>query len=40
VITVEGLPWRVKLPEQVAWDDRIGESVRQAAGVPIRVELS
>ena len=40
VVSIEGVPWRVKLPEQVAWDDRIDESVRQAAGLPVRVELS
>ena len=40
VVSIEGAPWRVKLPEQVAWDDRIDESVRQAAGLPVRVELS
>ena len=40
VVSIEGAPWKVKLPEQVAWDDRIDESVRQAAGLPVRVELS
>jgi hypothetical protein len=39
MVSIEGVPWRVKLPEQVAWDEQIDESLRRAAGVPIRVEL-
>jgi len=30
---------QVMLPDRVAWDERLGEIIRRAAGVPVRVEL-
>ncbi len=30
---------QVMLPDRVAWDERLGEILRRAAGVPVRVEL-
>ena len=38
-ISVAGAARQVRLPDRVAWDDRLAEAVRRAAGVPIRVEL-
>jgi hypothetical protein len=39
-IPVAGVTRRVLLPERVAWDDRIGEQVRRAAGgLSVAVEL-
>jgi hypothetical protein len=29
----------VRLPDHVAWDERLGEVVRRAAGVAVSVEL-
>ena len=39
VIGVPGATWQVKLPERVAWDERLPEALRRAAGVTISVEL-
>jgi hypothetical protein len=39
VISMTGAAWQVKLKERVAWDDRLAETVRRAAGVPLTVEL-
>ncbi|HET7685483.1 MAG TPA: DNA polymerase III subunit alpha, partial [Candidatus Limnocylindria bacterium] len=39
VIGMTGAPWQVKLPERVAWDDRLADSLRRVAGVPLTVEL-
>jgi OB-fold nucleic acid binding domain len=39
VVSMTGADWQVKLQERVAWDDRLGETVRRAAGVPVAVEL-
>jgi len=36
---VAGATRQVRLPDRVAWDDRLGEVVRRAAGVPVAVEL-
>jgi hypothetical protein len=30
---------QVRLPHLAEWDDRLGEVVRQAAGLPVAVEL-
>jgi hypothetical protein len=30
---------QVRLPDRVAWDDRLADAVRRAAGVPVTVEL-
>ncbi|MBA2634924.1 MAG: DNA polymerase III subunit alpha [Chloroflexi bacterium] len=38
-ISVAGATRQVRLPDRVAWDDRLGELVRRAAGVPVAVEL-
>ncbi|MGH2446238.1 MAG: DNA polymerase III subunit alpha, partial [Candidatus Limnocylindria bacterium] len=38
-ISVAGAVRQVRLPDRVAWDDRLGEAVRRAAGVPVAVEL-
>jgi len=38
-ISVAGATRQVRLPDRVAWDDRLGEAVRRAAGVPVSVEL-
>jgi hypothetical protein len=39
VIGVPGATWQVKLPERVAWDERLPDALRRAAGVTISVEL-
>ncbi|MGH2357701.1 MAG: DNA polymerase III subunit alpha, partial [Candidatus Limnocylindria bacterium] len=39
LISMVGADWRVRLTERVAWDDRLIESLRGAAGVPVVVEL-
>jgi hypothetical protein len=38
-ISVAGATRQVRLPDRVAWDDRLGEAVQRAAGVPVAVEL-
>jgi hypothetical protein len=38
-ISVAGATRQVRLPDRVAWDDRIGEAIARAAGVPVTVEL-
>ncbi|MGI8830308.1 MAG: DNA polymerase III subunit alpha, partial [Candidatus Limnocylindria bacterium] len=38
-LSVAGATRQVRLPDRVAWDDRLGEAVRRAAGVPVAVEL-
>ncbi|MBW3613198.1 MAG: DNA polymerase III subunit alpha, partial [Chloroflexi bacterium] len=38
-LSVAGATRQVRLPDRVAWDDRLGEVVRRAAGVPVDVEL-
>ena len=38
-ISVAGASRQVRLPDRVAWDDRLAEAVGRAAGVPLNVEL-
>ncbi|HET7520576.1 MAG TPA: DNA polymerase III subunit alpha, partial [Candidatus Limnocylindria bacterium] len=38
-IPVAGAARQVRLPHQAEWDDRLADVVRQAAGVPVSVEL-
>jgi DNA polymerase-3 subunit alpha len=38
-VSVAGATRQVRLPDRVAWDDRLAEFVRLAAGVPVGVEL-
>jgi DNA polymerase-3 subunit alpha len=38
-LSVAGATRSIRLPDRVAWDDRLGEEVRRAAGVPVSVEL-
>ncbi|HEY7847918.1 MAG TPA: DNA polymerase III subunit alpha, partial [Candidatus Limnocylindria bacterium] len=38
-IPVAGATREVRLPHRAEWNDRLAESVRQAAGVPVAVEL-
>ena len=38
-ISVAGATRQVRLPDRVAWDERLGEAVGRAAGVPVNVEL-
>jgi hypothetical protein len=38
-LSVAGATRQVRLPDRVAWDDRLAEAVRRAAGVPVSVEL-
>jgi hypothetical protein len=38
-ISVAGATRQVRLPDRVAWDDRLEETVQRAAGVPVAVEL-
>ena len=38
-VAVAGATRQVRLPDRVAWDDRLAESVRRAAGVPVAIEL-
>jgi hypothetical protein len=38
-IPVAGATRQVRLPHLAEWDERLAESVRQAAGVPVAVEL-
>ncbi|MBA2266186.1 MAG: DNA polymerase III subunit alpha, partial [Chloroflexi bacterium] len=38
-ISVAGATRQVRLPDHVAWDERLGEVLRRAAGVPVAVEL-
>jgi hypothetical protein len=38
-ISVAGAPRQIRLPDRVAWDDRLGEAVQRAAGVAVSVEL-
>ncbi len=38
-ISVAGATRQVRLPDHVAWDERLGDAVRRAAGVPVAVEL-
>jgi hypothetical protein len=38
-LSVAGATRQVRLPDRVAWDDRLVEAVRRAAGVPVSVEL-
>ena len=39
VIGMTGAGWQVKLPERVAWDERLPEALRRVAGIPLTVEL-
>jgi DNA polymerase-3 subunit alpha len=38
-LSVAGAVRQVRLPDRVAWDERLGDAVRRAAGVPVAVEL-
>ncbi|MBA3587680.1 MAG: hypothetical protein H0W41_08595, partial [Chloroflexi bacterium] len=38
-ISVAGATRQVRLPDHVAWDERLGEVLRRVAGVPVAVEL-
>jgi hypothetical protein len=38
-IPVAGATRQVRLPERVAWDDRLAERLRQASGLALAVEL-
>jgi hypothetical protein len=38
-ISVAGAPRQIRLPDRVAWDDRLADAVQRAAGVPVAVEL-
>lgn len=38
-LSVAGAVRQVRLPDRIAWDDRLGEVVRRVAGVPVSVEL-
>lgn len=38
-LSVAGATRQVRLPDRVAWDDRLGEELRRAAGVAVAVEL-
>ncbi len=38
-LSVAGAVRQVRLPDRVAWDDRLADAVRRAAGVPVSVEL-
>ncbi len=38
-IPVAGATRQVRLPERVAWDDRLGDALSRAAGLPVAVEL-
>ena len=38
-ISVAGATRQVRLPDHVAWDERLGDALRRAAGVPVAVEL-
>jgi hypothetical protein len=38
-IPVAGATRQVRLPHRAEWDERLAESVRQAAGVPVAVQL-
>ncbi len=38
-IAVAGAARQVRLPDRVAWDERLADYVRDAAGVPVAVEL-
>ncbi|MEO5986989.1 MAG: OB-fold nucleic acid binding domain-containing protein, partial [Candidatus Limnocylindria bacterium] len=39
-ISVAGATRQVRLPDRVAWDERLGDALRRAADVPLSVELS
>ncbi len=39
-ISVAGATRQVRLPDRVAWDERLGEVLRRAADVPVTVDLS
>jgi hypothetical protein len=38
-LAVAGAVRSVRLPDRVAWDDRLADAIRRAAGVPLSVEL-
>jgi DNA polymerase-3 subunit alpha len=38
-ISVAGARRQIRLPDRVAWDDRLAEAVQRAAGVPVSTEL-
>jgi hypothetical protein len=38
-ISVAGASRQVRLPDRVAWDDRLAEALGRAAGVPVTAEL-
>ena len=38
-LSVAGATRTVRLPDRVAWDDRLADAIRRAAGVPVGVEL-
>jgi len=38
-VPVAGATRQIRLPDRVAWDDRIVEGVRRAAELPVAVEL-
>lgn len=38
-LPVAGATRQVRLPERAAWDERLGEYLRRAAGIPLSVEL-
>ncbi len=38
-ISVAGATRQVRLPDRVAWDERLGDALRRAADVPLSVEL-
>ena len=38
-LPVAGATRRVRLPHTAAWDERVGDAIRQAAGLSLAVEL-
>lgn len=38
-LSVAGATRQVRLPDRVAWDERLADTIRRAAGVPVAVEL-
>jgi hypothetical protein len=38
-LPVAGSPRRVRLPQRVAWDDRLADDLRRAAGIPLQIEI-
>ncbi|MEP7082476.1 MAG: hypothetical protein ABI841_05820, partial [Chloroflexota bacterium] len=38
-VSMAGAGWNVKLRQEVAWDERLSDVLRDATGIPLRVEL-